>query len=318
MEEISYMPKDNIPKIIEQILDTYKHDEGINHIEGPNLPSSEAIEEIVIDLLNIIFPGYYEKQEISLEQVNLYIWEKIVSIYHNLSREISKSLRTFPEMIKKSDEELTALAIKKTIAFLLRIPYVRQKITGDVKAAYEGDPAAKSFDEIILSYPGLAAIAVYRLAHELYHLSIPLIPRIMIEFAHGKTGIDIHPGAHIGDNFFIDHGTGIVIGETTVIGKNVRIYQGVTLGALSFRRDKNGRVIKGGKRHPTIEDNVVIYAGATILGGSTVVGKNSIIGGNVWLLESVPPNTTVTHQQPKLIYKEQPAKALAEVSMYYI
>jgi serine O-acetyltransferase len=218
----------------------------------------------------------------------------------------------------KSDEELTALAVEKIIAFLLRIPSIREKITGDVTASYEGDPAARSFDEIILSYPGLAAIAVYRVSHELHLLSIPLIPRIMTEYAHSKTGIDIHPGARIGDNFFIDHGTGVVIGETTIIGNNVRIYQGVTLGALSFRKDKDGRVIKGGKRHPTIEDNVVIYAGATILGGDTFVGKNSIIGGNVWLLESVPPNTTVTHQQPKLVYKEQVKQLTEEVYMYYI
>jgi len=198
------------------------------------------------------------------------------------------------------------------------IPSIREKLNRDVNAAYEGDPAAKSFDEIIVSYPGLFAIAIYRTAHELYHLDIPFIPRIMTEFAHRSTGVDIHPGAHIGDNFFIDHGTGVVIGETTIIGNNVRIYQGVTLGALSFAKDKTGRIVKGGKRHPTIEDNVVIYAGATILGGETVVGKNSIIGGNVWLLESVPPNTTITHQPPKLVYKEKGPENSDDVFMYYI
>ena len=312
------MPKNRLSKIVEQILNTYTDDRGINHIEGANLPSREAVEEIVVDLLSVVFPGYYEKQEISREEVNLYIWERIVAIYHNLSREVAKSLRAVPGMDKKTDEDLTAIAVEKTLSFLLRIPDVRKKLTGDVGAAFDGDPAAKSFDEIILCYPGLAAIAVYRMAHELYVLEAPLIPRIMTEFAHGKTGIDIHPGAHIGDNFFIDHGTGVVIGETTVIGRNVRIYQGVTLGALSFKKDREGRVVKGGKRHPTIEDNVVIYAGATILGGDTVVGKNSIVGGNVWLLESVPPNTTVTHQPPKLIYKELSGKTSEEVYMYYI
>jgi len=312
------MPQNKLAQIIEKILDTYQDDKGINHIEGPNLPAREAVEEIVVDLLNVIFPGYYEKLEISREEVSLYIWERIVSTYHNLSREITKSLKTIAEMGKKTDDELTTIAVQKTLAFLQRLPHVRKKLTGDVGAAYDGDPAAKSFDEIILCYPGLAAIAVYRVAHELYMLEIPLIPRIMAEFAHSKTGIDIHPGASIGDNFFIDHGTGVVIGETSVIGNAVRIYQGVTLGALSFKKDKDGRVMKGGKRHPTIDDNVVIYAGATILGGETVVGKNSIIGGNVWLLESVPPNTTITHQSPKLIYKELGGGPAEEVYMYYI
>jgi serine O-acetyltransferase len=312
------MPQNKLAQIIEKILDTYQDDQGINHIEGPNLRGREAVEEIVVDLLNVIFPGYYEKLEISREEMSLYIWERIVSTYHNLSREITKSLKTIAEMEKKTDDELTTIAVQKTLAFLLRLPHVRKKLTGDVGAAYDGDPAAKSFDEIILCYPGLAAIAVYRVAHELYMLEIPLIPRIMAEFAHSKTGIDIHPGASIGDNFFIDHGTGVVIGETSVIGNAVRIYQGVTLGALSFKKDKDGRVMKGGKRHPTIDDNVVIYAGATILGGETVVGKNSIIGGNVWLLESVPPNTTITHQSPKLIYKELGGGSAEEVYMYYI
>ena len=312
------MQQNRLAPIIEKILATYRDDKGINHIEGPNLPSREAVEEIVVDLLNVVFPGYYEKLEISREDVSLYIWERIVAVYHNLSREIAKSLKSIALMEQKTDDELTAIAVEKTLAFLLRLPYIRQKLTGDVAAAYDGDPAAKSFDEIILCYPGLVAIAVYRIAHELYLPEIPLIPRIMAEFAHGKTGIDIHPGATIGDNFFIDHGTGVVIGETSTIGNAVRIYQGVTLGALSFKKDKDGRVMKGGKRHPTIEDNVVIYAGATILGGETVVGKNSIIGGNVWLLESVPPNTTITHQSPKLIYKELGGSPAEEVYMYYI
>ncbi len=312
------MQQNRLAPIIEKILATYRDDKGINHLEGPNLPSREAVEEIVVDLLNVVFPGYYEKLEISREDVILYIWERIVAVYHNLSREIAKSLKSIALMEPKTDDELTAIAVEKTLAFLLRLPYIRQKLTGDVAAAYDGDPAAKSFDEIILCYPGLVAIAVYRIAHELYLVEIPLIPRIMAEFAHGKTGIDIHPGATIGDNFFIDHGTGVVIGETSAIGNAVRIYQGVTLGALSFKKDKDGRVVKGGKRHPTIEDNAVIYAGATILGGETVVGKNSIIGGNVWLLGSVPPNTTITHQSPKLIYKELGGSPAEEVYMYYI
>ncbi|MBM4310637.1 MAG: serine acetyltransferase [Deltaproteobacteria bacterium] len=308
------MPSQQLAHIITQILDSYATDRGINHIEGANLPGRAAVEEIVQDIINVLFPGYFEKQEMSRSEIRLYIWEKIVSVYHNLAHEIAKSLKN----VDQAEDSLAERAVAKTIAFLGAIPSVREKLTGDVEAAYEGDPAARSFDEIIVSYPGLLAIAVYRIAHELYHLDVPLIPRIMTEFAHRATGIDIHPGAHIGGRFFIDHGTGVVIGETTEIGDNVRIYQGVTLGALSFKKDQDGRIVKGGKRHPTIEDNVVIYAGATILGGDTVVGKNSIIGGNVWLLESIPPDTTITHQPPSLVYKGREAMAPTDIYMYYI
>jgi len=308
------MPPQQLAHIITQILDSYATDRGINHIEGVNLPGRAAVEEIVQDIINVLFPGYFEKQEMSRSEIRLYIWEKIVSIYHNLAHEIAKSLKN----VDQAEDSLAERAVAKTIAFLGAIPAVREKLTGDVEAAYEGDPAARSFDEIIVSYPGLLAIAVYRIAHELHHLDVPLIPRIMTEFAHRATGIDIHPGAHIGERFFIDHGTGVVIGETSDIGDNVRIYQGVTLGALSFKKDQDGRIVKGGKRHPTIEDNVVIYAGATILGGDTVVGKNSIIGGNVWLLESIPPDTTITHQPPNLVYKGREAMTPADIYMYYI
>ncbi len=309
------MPPQQLPQIITQILESYRTDHGINHIEGANLPGRGAVEEIVQDTINVLFPGYFEKQEMSRSEIRLYIWEKTVSIYHNLAHEIAKSLKSADS---QDGDSVAELAVAKTITFLSAIPAVREKLTGDVQAAYEGDPAAGSFDEIIVSYPGLLAIAVYRIAHELYHLDVPLIPRIMTEFAHRATGIDIHPGAHIGERFFIDHGTGVVIGETTEIGANVRIYQGVTLGALSFKKDRDGRIVKGGKRHPTIEDNVVIYAGATILGGETVVGKNSIIGGNVWLLESIPPDTTITHQRPDLVYKGKEAMPPTDVYMYYI
>ena len=184
--------------------------------------------------------------------------------------------------------------IDVTLYLIESIPELRKILTLDVKAAYEGDPAAKSYNEIIFSYPGLFAITVHRIAHILYEKDIPLIPRIMSEYAHSLTGIDIHPGAKIGKSFFIDHGTGVVIGETCIIGDNVKIYQGVTLGGKSFPKDQNGNIIRGQKRHPTIEDNVTIYAGATILGGETVIGKNSIIGGNVWITESIPPNSKVT------------------------
>ncbi len=307
-----------LPDIIEGILDSYRTHSGINHMEGSLLPSRGAVEEIAITMLNVLFPGYYEKQELRLSDVSLFVWERVVTIYHGLSNEIAKSLRAANGQPERTDAEISLQAVDKTVQLLSRLPHVREKLAGDLRAAYEGDPAAKTFGEIILSYPGLFAIAIYRVAHELYHLDVALIPRIMSEYAHRSTGIDIHPGAHIGDNFFIDHGTGVVIGETTEIGDNVRIYQGVTLGALTFRKDTEGRILKGGKRHPTIEDNVVIYAGATILGGDTVVGRNSIVGGNVWLLESVPPNTTVTHQPPKLFFKEKEPSPRDDFYMYYI
>jgi serine O-acetyltransferase len=299
------MQKTLIAQVVEDTLSTYEKDGGINHIEGPNLPSREGVTEIVTNLLHVIFPGYYEKQELSKADVTFYIWEKIVSVYHNLSREIFKSLRYDPKRKHLADESLSQQAVEITINLLHCLPKVREKLSKDVEAAYEGDPAAKSFNEVILSYPGLEAITIYRIAHELHIQQVPLIPRIMTEFAHTRTGIDIHPGAEIGEYFFIDHGTGVVIGETCQIGNNVRIYQGVTLGALSFKKDKDGKLVKGIKRHPTIEDNVIIYAGATILGGDTLIGKNSVVGGNVWLVESVPPNTTVTLKFPELTYSNQ-------------
>jgi serine O-acetyltransferase len=196
------------------------------------------------------------------------------------------------------------MAEAATHHLLSRLPKIRELLKGDVGAAFDGDPAAQSHEEIVISYPGITAISTYRVAHELYLLEVPLLPRIMSECAHSETGIDIHPGAKIGKNFFIDHGTGVVIGETTIIGKNVKVYQGTTLGAMSFPKDARGRIIKGGKRHPTIEDNVTIYAEATIL-GDIVIGKNSVIGGNVWLNKSVPPGTTVTVAGADLVYRKK-------------
>lgn len=293
------MPKSKLPKIIGKIVETYDSEDGINHIEGPNLPSRDRVVEIVINFLNVLFPGYYEKQELSKEDVTSYIWEKIASIYHLLSREVFKSLNS-PYGKQEDEKTLSDQSIEITFAILNKIPHIREKLRGDVSAAYEGDPAAKSLDEIIVSYPGIEAIAVYRVAHELHLLKAPLIPRIMTEYAHSKTGIDIHPGSSIGENFFIDHGTGVVIGETAEIGNNVRIYQGVTLGALGVEKNADGKIKRGKKRHPTIKDNVIIYAGATILGGKTVVGEHSVIGGNVWLTECVPPHTILINKTPEL------------------
>jgi serine O-acetyltransferase len=291
-----------LPQIIESIVNTYTDQDGINHLEGANLPSRESVTEIAVNFLNVLFPGYYEKQELPRENVTYYIWEKIAFIYHQLSRENLKSLKSITDT-KDDEKTLVDKSIEITFAILKKIPEIRARLRGDVRAAHDGDPAAKSLDEIIVSYPGIEAIAIHRVAHELHLLKVPLIPRIMSEYAHSKTGIDIHPGATIGDNFFIDHGTGVVIGETTEIGNDVRIYQGVTLGALSIKKDPSGKIERGKKRHPTIRDNVIIYSGATILGGKTVVGEHSIIGGSVWLTESVPPYTILLNKAPELTQK---------------
>jgi serine O-acetyltransferase len=226
-----------------------------------------------------------------------------------LSDQIGRSIRhdcfRYGQLCSECDEQGHQIAL----GLLEAIPSIRKILATDVQAAYEGDPAAKSFDEIIFSYPGIFAITVYRVAHKLFEYKVPLLPRIMTEHAHSVTGIDIHPGAEIGDSFVIDHGTGVVIGETTHIGQNVRIYQGVTLGALSIPKDSADQY-RGKKRHPTIEDDVIIYSGATILGGNTLIGARSVIGGNVWLTESVPPDTTVIMETPRLIYKSQKQSAL--------
>ncbi|HJQ82189.1 MAG TPA: serine O-acetyltransferase EpsC, partial [Lacipirellulaceae bacterium] len=210
-----------------------------------------------------------------------------------------------------ADQDFEALGQAKTMLFLERLPELRKRLATDVQAAYDGDPACKSLDEVIFCYPGLEAITVYRLAHVLYELDIPFIPRMMTEWAHARTGIDIHPGAKIGDYFFIDHGTGVVIGETTNIGEHVKLYQGVTLGALSFATDGDGQLVRGQKRHPTLEDHVVVYANATILGGATVVGHDAVIGSSVWLTQSVAPNTTVVMEKPKLRMRSEVEAALA-------
>ena len=284
------MPK-KLTEITNQLMDSFQKVGGINHLDGANLPSREAIVEITRDLLRLVFPGFYDKDPIHSDQVAEYTSELISSIARRLENEIQKSLEYRP-CDHCDANNLPATATRVTREFLAELPAVRATLQTDVVAAYEGDPAAISNEEIILAYPGIEAIAVQRMAHVLYQRHVALIPRIMTEWAHNKTGIDIHPGAQIGSHFFIDHGTGVVIGETSVIGSRVKIYQGVTLGAKSFPKDANGRVVKGTKRHPNIEDNVTLYAGATILGNITI-GHDSIIGGNVWLLEPVPPNTVV-------------------------
>ena len=280
-------------KRLNSLIANYKLGSGINFIDDLNLPVNTAIREILENILEIIFPGYTGKKNITTENVTYIIGDLFCKVKASLEVQIYRALKhdcRIKNCENKCDCSYQANIITEYI--LDRILVIRELLIEDINAAYRGDPAAKSLEEIVISYPGLKAIAIHRIAHELYKKSVPLIPRMMNEIAHSQTGIDIHPGAEIGEGFFIDHGTGVVIGETTIIGKNVKLYQGVTLGALSFAVDENGNIIKGGKRHPTIEDDVVIYAEATIL-GNVVIGKGVVIGGNVWIKKDVEAGKTV-------------------------
>jgi len=279
-----------IAQISKAIIDSYGKLGGINHLSGPNLPSRQGVIAILETVETLIFPGFQSEEKLDDDLITYTIGAKTRRLVRELTVEIARSLEyaarnqgkeLFPGCCRK-DAEVYALEL------LALIPELRQRAMGDVEAAFKGDPAAASRDEVILSYPGLEAVACHRIAHELYRMNIPLIPRMMSEHVHKNTGIDIHPGAEIGDMFFIDHATGVVIGETAVIGKNVKLYQGVTIGALSVAKDQADV-----KRHPTLEDDVTIYAGATILGGKTVIGRGSVIGGNVWITSSVPAFSVV-------------------------
>lgn len=279
-----------IDEVVRRILDSYDQLGGINHIGGPNLPSRQRTIDILQTLRSILFPGYYDREPVD-ETTLLYLTgERVAWVRKNLADEINKSLCHDCRLQDQCTQIPQVAGNAQCIAddLLRALPEIRSRLHLDVQAALEGDPAAKSEAEVIVAYPGLAALSAHRIAHLLYQRDVPLLPRIMSEYVHHQTGIDIHPGATIGDYFFIDHGTGVVIGETTVIGDHVKIYQGVTLGALSVKKSLARK-----KRHPTIEDNVTIYAGATILGGDTVIGHDSIIGGNVWLIQSVPPFSRV-------------------------
>ncbi|HUW56049.1 MAG TPA: serine O-acetyltransferase EpsC [Planctomycetota bacterium] len=288
-------PEWMIPEVAEGLYASFEQHKGLSNIGRTPLPSRDAIADIIRRLEELVFPGYVGRQDLTWDTLSSHLTGSLDVVFVFLSRQIFLCIRhscriAGPESECKHCEHQAA---REAVTFLKKLPQIRALVALDLQAEYDGDPAAKSLDEIIFSYPGTKAITVYRLAHELFLQKIPLMPRIMTEIAHAETGIDIHPGATIGKSFFIDHGTGVVIGETTVIGDNVKLYQGTTLGALSFPKDERGEIIRGRKRHPTIEDNVTIYSGATILGGDTVVGKGSVIGGNVWLTHSVPPGTRV-------------------------
>jgi len=298
------LANEKIEKLVGQIVRTYKGDSGINFIDTSNLPVRDKIIEVLGLLTELIFPGYTGKRTVTKSNVNFVITDILCHVYTELSNQIERACKYRCRLENCDTGNCRSIAEDATEYLLSQLPKIRELLKGDVAAAFDGDPAAKSYEEIVISYPCIIAIATHRIAHELYLKNVPLIPRIMSECAHSKTGIDIHPGAKIGKNFFIDHGTGVVIGETTVIGDNVKLYQGTTLGALSFPKDERGRIIKDAKRHPTIEDNVTIYAEATIL-GDIVIGKGAVIGGNVWIKQSIPPGVTVATANVDLIHIKQ-------------
>ena len=294
--------KESLPALTDRIVETYEECGAIHHLGHRPLPSYSEVVQIIKDLFELLYPGYGRRQNLHMGNVAYHVGDLVDSLHDRLTQQIARSMQHDCRAIDL-ERDFEGDAQHMAIRFLEAVPALRLVLADDVRAAYDGDPAAKTLGEIIFCYPGLSAITVYRIAHELCLLGVPLIPRMMTEYAHTKTGIDIHPGATIGRRFFIDHGTGVVIGETTRIGDNVKIYQGVTLGALSFPKDENGEVRRDIKRHPTIEDNVVIYANATILGGETIIGHHSVVGSSAWITRSVPPYTTVTIENPRLRYR---------------
>jgi serine O-acetyltransferase len=291
-------------RAMDRIMETAEQRPRLSAVDAPPRPQKREIVEILRMLQEVVFPGYYGDPVLYRANLHDHLGDMLFRIHLRLSAEIEKARAHLTDAGVSAE---TAREI--TTELFERLPDVADRVAEDVEAAYDGDPAATGGEEIVLAYPGFRAIFTHRIAHELHRLGVPLIPRMMTEFAHQETGVDIHPGAEIGRSFFIDHGTGVVIGETTRIGDRVKLYQGVTLGALSFPKDERGRLIRGTKRHPTVEDDVVVYAGATILGGTTVIGRGSVIGGSVWLTASVPPWTKVTLEgaQLKLETRTPPA-----------
>ena len=295
-----------LPQLTDAIVASYKATDRINHLGNCPLPKYEVVIQIIEDLKDIFYPGFHRREGLHSGNVAYHVGSVVDALLDRLVTQITRALihadrvNNIPTEGCKDIQDYEAQGERLAIALLERIPAIRSILAKDVDAAYAGDPSVTNRDEIIFCFPGLEAVTIYRIAHELFRLRVPFIPRMMSEWAHKQTGIDIHPGASIGEHFFIDHGTGVVIGETCIIGNHVKIYQGVTLGALSFATDANGELVRGTKRHPTIEDHVVIYANATILGGNTVVGHHSVIGSSVWVTSSVTPHTTVVLEKPKV------------------
>lgn len=291
--------------LVSSLLQSYEKYPIISSIDSSSRINREVILEILEELRWLVFPGYFEMRHLKSGALSYHVGEILENVQYNLSKQVVRALYHDTERMPRSREEAKERADAIVLEFLSRLPKVREILATDVQAGYEGDPAAFNTDEVILSYPGLYAIFTNRVAHELHLLKVPLIPRMMTEYAHSLTGIDIHPGATIGKYFFIDHGTGVVIGETTRIGDKVKLYQGVTLGALSTR---GGQSLRGAKRHPTLEDSVTVYSGASILGGDTVIGTGAVIGSNAFITSSVPPHTRVSIKNPELQFKDRSRK----------
>ncbi|MBP0960837.1 MAG: serine acetyltransferase [Oscillospiraceae bacterium] len=300
--------EESVNDIVGLLLDDYEKKRASEEVKMFNHPDREAIVDILTSLRKIIFPGYFRNRSIKVYTLRNNLSMLIEDVIYKLTKQMTIVL----DGDESTDNDITEKAEKIALKFIETLPKIKEYIETDVQAAYDGDPAAFSEDEIIYSYPGLYAILVNRIAHELFLLGVPVIPRMMTEYAHSVTGIDIHPGATIGKYFFIDHGTGIVIGETTVIGNNVKIYQGVTLGALSTR---GGQALKNKRRHPTIEDNVTIYSGASILGGDTVIGKDVVIGGNAFITRSIPEGAKVSVKNQELRYNYDASKPVERVDV---
>ncbi|HMK36052.1 MAG TPA: serine O-acetyltransferase EpsC [Desulfomonilaceae bacterium] len=300
------LQEDRLKAAVAGVVKSCLDEKTVDHVGAALIPSKDEIIRILSTLQDILFPGFFGRQELTHATLEYHVGNEITILFELMASQISRSIRHECRRMDSLCVHCIQKGREEAVVFIERLPHLRQVLARDVCAHFDGDPASKSLDEIVFCYPGLYAIFVYRVAHELFERKIPLMPRIMTEHAHSLTGIDIHPGAAIGTDFFIDHGTGVVVGETTNIGDRVRIYQGVTLGALSVPRgSEGGNYLRGRKRHPTIEDDVTIYAQATILGGETVIGARCVIGGNVWLTSSVPPDTTVLIEPPRHVFKAE-------------
>ena len=290
-----------LPPVVDTLVAAWQTEDCFDHVGPVPIPSHTAIIDIIYQVRQILFPGYFTKTKLHGSNLEYYLGKETTELYEKLSREIIMAIRHDCRRSDLSCTQCESRGHRMALSFIESLPGISALLSTDIRATLAGDPATTSPDEVIFCYPGLLATSIYRMAHELYIRQVPIIPRIMTEHAHSLTGIDIHPGATIDPGFFIDHGTGVVIGETTIIGSNVRLYQGVTLGALSLPKDA-GKSLQNVKRHPTIEDDVIIYANSTILGGDTVIGERTVVGGNIWLTESVPPDTRVILKRPELLY----------------
>jgi serine O-acetyltransferase len=301
-----------LPSVAQRMLASCNTEKCFQHLDATPIPSRDSVAHTIRKARRILFPGYFTQRILAPSNLEDCLKEELAALYKDLSKQIIFASQHDCIRYDQPCAQCDEMSRSKTIQFIQALPHLREVLATDVRAAMEGDPAAKSVDDVIMSYPGLFAITVQRIAHELYKIQVPSLPRAMTEYAHSFTGIDIHPGARIGKSFFIDHGTGVVVGETTEIGNRVRIYQGVTLGALSMPKEAV-ESFRDKKRHPTIEDDVIIYSNTTILGGDTVIGARTTIGGNVWITESVPPDTKVYLKKPELIYSGNGHKRIDKV-----